>query len=91
MSKKLGPILKIWGKKESLKRMLNATELLRKDEKSNAKDDRLSPELIELKNQFISFGPSGPKWAKITSLILSIALKEKIVIEMEKYDDGYKF
>uniref|UniRef100_A0A6M3K8G1 Uncharacterized protein n=1 Tax=viral metagenome TaxID=1070528 RepID=A0A6M3K8G1_9ZZZZ len=63
-------LFQLYGKDKILKKVLEATEKLRKAVKVKEDTVKLSAKAQKLKERCISFGPSGPKWAAIISDII---------------------
>jgi len=70
MAKEIRSLLQIWGRKESLEKVLGATNEVRNLSKKDEREVKLSKKAQLLKEHCISFGPTGPKWAKIFSIII---------------------
>ena len=71
MSVEINSLFQLYGESKSIEMVLEATGKLRQTVLENQKEEIiLSPKAMKLKEQCISFGPDGGKWAKIISIII---------------------
>lgn len=80
MAEEITSLFQLYGKERALKLTLEATRKLRAALVPPEDEKKLSPKAQKLKEKCISFGPSGPKWAAICSILIDedIAIQETV-------------